>query len=259
MVPLATAAAVIGIRWVAIGEGPEPGLSRMAGVPDIGWIGVAMVVLVVNGFGEELGWRGFAWSRLREDRSLPQAALLLAIPWALWHAPTFWIDTGLSDVSLPLLPGFFIGLAAGAVVLGWLYERTGSVVVVAVWHTALNMASATKATAVAAPFVSAVVITWAIAIVRRSATLDDQDGGISRRRRSERPRRNDAAVPRREDASRGLASDATASRPPRRRPRRHDEHAALQRAPRSRQSPQDGGGHAERRVGDDLERPSRKT
>ena len=63
-------------------------------------------------------------------------------------------------------------MAAGAVVLGWLYERSGSVLVVAVWHTMLNMASATRGTEAAAPFVSMVVIACAIWILRqdRAAT-----------------------------------------------------------------------------------------
>lgn len=46
-----------------------------------------------------------------------------------------------------MLPGFLIGLAAGAVVLGWLYEQArSSLFVVALWHAMLNMTSATEGT-----------------------------------------------------------------------------------------------------------------
>jgi membrane protease YdiL (CAAX protease family) len=168
-IPVAVAAVVLAVRAVGFGDEPEPGLSRMPGLPDVGWFGVAALVLVVNGFGEEAGWRGCAWPLLRARHSLSRAAFVLAVPWALWHLPLFWIDTGLGDLPPELLPGFFFSLGCGSIVLGWLVERSGSVPVVAVWHTMLNMASATAATAVAAPFVSTAVIVWAIWIARRSS------------------------------------------------------------------------------------------
>jgi hypothetical protein len=70
-----------------------------------------------------------------------------------------------------MIPGFLVGLAAGAVVLGWMYEQAGySVLVVALWHTALNMGSATRAAeGFVAALVSAVVIAWAVMILRGRA------------------------------------------------------------------------------------------
>jgi hypothetical protein len=79
-----------------------------------------------------------------------------------------------------MLPGFFMSLTCGAVVLGWLYERSGALAVVAVGHTMLNMSTSTRATEVAAPFVSIVVILWAIWIVRTDR-LDDNGGAASGR------------------------------------------------------------------------------
>lgn len=64
---------------------------------------------------------------------------------------------------------FFFSLACGAVVLGWLFDRSASVAVVAVWHTMLNMARATDATAVAAPFVSIMVIVLAVWLLHHEA------------------------------------------------------------------------------------------
>lgn len=170
LVPLAAGAVAVGIQAL-VGSGPSwQELSTVEGFPAAGWLGVAVLLLVVNGYGEETGWRGFAWPRLRERHTLGGAALLLAVPWAVWHLPTLWIDSGMRGFPWWLLPGFFAGLAAGAVVLGWLYERSGaSILVVALWHTSLNMASATTGSDVAAPFVSAVVIAWAIWILRQEA------------------------------------------------------------------------------------------
>jgi membrane protease YdiL (CAAX protease family) len=156
------------------GEAVSPGdLSRMRGAPDLGWFGVAAIVLVVNGFGEEVGWRGFAWPQLRQSRSLTSAAALMAVPWALWHVPLFWIDSGFRDMSLLAFPGFALSLFAGAVVLGWLFDRSGSVVVVALWHSMLNMSTGTEGTSGAAVVVSVLVVGIALVVVQveRRATL----------------------------------------------------------------------------------------
>lgn len=84
------------------------------------------MLLVVGGLGEEVGWRGLAWTRLRRRLGLRDAALVLTVPWAVWHLPLFWIDSGLADLPLLVVPGWLLGLACGAVVLGWLYERSGT-------------------------------------------------------------------------------------------------------------------------------------
>lgn len=145
------------------------GLGRFAGLPEVGWLGVFLLALVVNGFGEEIGWRGFAWPRLRERRSLAAAAGVLVVPWAIWHVPTFWLDTGL-DLDPWIVPGWLVGLAAGTVVLGWLYERTGSLLIVGLFHASLNMVSATEAAAgLPAAITSMGVIAAAILILRRDA------------------------------------------------------------------------------------------
>jgi membrane protease YdiL (CAAX protease family) len=160
LLPLAVAAGVLAVRGI------DGRLSRMDGLPDLGWFGVAAAVLLVNGFGEETGWRGFAWPRLRERRPLPTAALWLTIPWAIWHAPLFWIDSGMRGFPALAVPGFVFSLGCGAVVLGWLYDRSASVAVVALWHTMLNMATATHGTEAAAPVVSVFVIAWAVWMLR---------------------------------------------------------------------------------------------
>jgi membrane protease YdiL (CAAX protease family) len=164
-VPLAVAACVLAISgWPSLHA-----LAVMKGAPEIGWVGVFLFVLLVNGFGEETGWRGFAWMKLRERYELRSAALRLGALWALWHLPTFFVDSGFKGLSPLILPGLFFSMTCGAVVLGWLYERTHSVLLVALWHSALNMASATDGTEKVAPFVSAAVIVWAVCLLRQEA------------------------------------------------------------------------------------------
>ncbi|HEU4539486.1 MAG TPA: CPBP family intramembrane glutamic endopeptidase [Jiangellaceae bacterium] len=149
-------------------------LGTMAGLPSVGWLGVFALVFVVNGYGEEVGWRGHAWPRLRARHSMAGAALILAVFWAIWHVPTFWIDSGLRGFDPLLIPGWIIGLAAGAVVLGWLYEQAcSSLLIVALFHALLNMASATPATeGFPAIFVTFVVIAWAVSILHAEAARD---------------------------------------------------------------------------------------
>lgn len=163
---------LVGLGMVALfGHGFPPlhDLSSVPGLPALGWWAVAALMLVINGYGEETGWRGFAWSRLRERHSLGGAAIALTVPWAIWHVPLFWIDSGMRGMEPWVIPGWLFGLAAGAVVLGWLYERARfSILIPALFHSFLNMASSTAATGgLVAGLVSALIIVWAIIILRR--------------------------------------------------------------------------------------------
>ena len=69
-----------------------------------------------------------------------------------------------------MVPGFFVGMAAGAVVLGWVYERSGdSILIVALLHAFLNMGSAPPGTeGVIQVAVTTFIILWAVYILRRS-------------------------------------------------------------------------------------------
>jgi uncharacterized protein len=165
--PLAVGAAAVSISRLASGGPTHASLTAMPGVPESSWPVVFLVALIVGGIGEEGGWRGLAWPRLRQQHGLRDAALLLNVPWALWHLPLFWIDSGLADMPRYVVPGWLVGLASGAVVLGWLYERSGSVLVVALAHTAVNMASGTQGgEGVVAAAVSAAVIAAAVLVLR---------------------------------------------------------------------------------------------
>jgi membrane protease YdiL (CAAX protease family) len=156
--------AVADNRWPSLHD-----LSTMPGLPAAGFWAMLAMVLVINGYGEEVGWRGFAWTRLRDRHSIAGAAGILGVVWAGWHLPVFWLDTGMRNLEWFVIPGWIIGLMAGAAVLGWLYERAGSsLLIVAIFHTFLNLASATVATeGLPAAFATAAVIFWAIVILRR--------------------------------------------------------------------------------------------
>jgi membrane protease YdiL (CAAX protease family) len=59
------------------------------GVPVLPLPIVALVVLVINGYGEEIGWRGFALARFQERFGPIMGTVFLGVTWAGWHAPLF--------------------------------------------------------------------------------------------------------------------------------------------------------------------------
>jgi membrane protease YdiL (CAAX protease family) len=138
------------------------------GVPHVGPVGVALVLVGWNGFGEEVGWRGFALPHLQQRRSPLAAALLLGLLWAAWHVPMFFVvDTyrGLGPAMLAVL--FTLGIVSGSVVLAWIYNRSGgSILAVALWHGTYNLFSGTVAArGIIAAVVSTGVMVWASVLV----------------------------------------------------------------------------------------------
>ena len=164
--------AALGAVTAVLAGDPVPSVAdftRYNGVGSLTPVLVVVVVLVVNGFGEETGWRGFAVERLLDDHDLRWTAAVVGVVWAGWHLPLFWLADSFRSFG-PLLLGWFVGLMAASVVLAHLY-RAGrhSILLVASWHTAFNFTAATEATgAVVATVMSVAVICWAVWLLRRS-------------------------------------------------------------------------------------------
>lgn len=159
-------ARVVDGSWPAWSEFDE-----MNGFPAIGVIGTWLLVTLLNGFGEETGWRGFAIPQLQRRMSSLAATLVLAVFWAAWHAPVFFFVSGFTDYGPAMLAGFFIGMACGAVVLTWLVNRSSSILIVAVWHGTYNIVSGSAgAEGTVQVVVSALVITLAIRLVVQEVT-----------------------------------------------------------------------------------------
>ncbi len=127
---------------------------------------VLVLVLIVNGYGEEVGWRGFMMERLvlRYDRF--RAALIIAGLWIVWHIPVFWINVTMTALVGPMLLGWALGVACGAFVLAHVYLMSNrSILAVALWHALYNMVVAPPAGAgIPAAVVSTVVMVWGVVI-----------------------------------------------------------------------------------------------
>ena len=167
VIMLAVPLALLGLGVLAVrvsgGSWPrEHDLVAVSGLP-ASLVPMLVALVVLNGFGEETGWRGFAYHRLRQRHGPTRAALLVAVGWACWHAPLFFLVANFEGFSAGTLVGFVLGIAAGALVLSYVYDRTGSsILAAACWHSAYNLTSASTATqGVIAAMSTTVVMVWA--------------------------------------------------------------------------------------------------
>jgi pimeloyl-ACP methyl ester carboxylesterase/membrane protease YdiL (CAAX protease family) len=143
-------------------------LGQVNFLPDLG-VAAWGLWFITSGVGEELGWRGFALPRLQRTHSAMSSTLLLALGWAGWHLPAFFYVPSYTAIGLRILPGFFFGVLAGAVVLTWLYNSSGGSVLAAVlWHASFNFVTASpNAGGLVAGVTSSLVMVWAIVVIWR--------------------------------------------------------------------------------------------
>lgn len=109
-----------------------------------------IVTALVVGVFEELGWTGFAVPRLRLRYGILTTGIIVGVLWGAWHLLTnvLWAsDTtagGLSPDLFLLLRGFGLlvgGLVAFRVLMVWVYDRTGSLLVAMLMHMSLTASS----------------------------------------------------------------------------------------------------------------------
>jgi CAAX protease family protein len=161
------AAGAIGLAIVGHVETGELTLFNGIGAT-IGPLATVAVVFVLNGLGEEVGWRGFMADDLLKRHGLVATALLVAVVWSVWHAPMFFLVASMRSLSVGELVGWVLGLTSGSLLLTWLYRGSGSsILLVATWHTLFNFTSgATPAgSGAVAAITSTLVMVAAVAIV----------------------------------------------------------------------------------------------
>jgi membrane protease YdiL (CAAX protease family) len=143
-------------------------LTQYSGAPAIGIFGI-LIVLILNGYGEELGWRGFLAEELLKNRSVAKTAFWIWLIWMPWHLPLFWVVASYREMGLIGFLGWAVTIYFGSVFLTWLYVyNNNSVLMVVLWHVAYNYAVATDAAVgMTASIVSSGVIFIAIWVMRR--------------------------------------------------------------------------------------------
>jgi membrane protease YdiL (CAAX protease family) len=130
LLPVLWASASVAVA-VALGE-PTNGLfNRLFPA-----ILIVLLVVLLPAFIEELAWRGYALPRLMTVMSPLQAALVLAIPWALIHVVLFLPGQQYDFLAIwPLV----VSIVSYSILLTWIYVGTGgSVLMTALVHAGLN-------------------------------------------------------------------------------------------------------------------------
>ena len=100
-----------------------------------------LTVGLAAGFIEEIGWTGFATPNLRQRYSVLTTGLIVGLLWAAWHLlPAFWFSgTGFGALSLAsYMLDPFLFLVVFRVLMVWVYDRTGSLLVGMLMHMSLT-------------------------------------------------------------------------------------------------------------------------
>jgi uncharacterized protein len=138
------------------------GLRLYSGLPALNPVLIFLFVLIVNGFGEEIGWRGFLLPRLQLRFGPIMGTVLTTLVWGGWHAPLFFLINDYQAMTPTLIVfGFGLGLLCGAFVLAHVMARTGgSVPATATWHALYNMGTATAVGGLVPALTTTVVMIW---------------------------------------------------------------------------------------------------
>ncbi|HOV10424.1 MAG TPA: type II CAAX endopeptidase family protein [Bacteroidales bacterium] len=97
--------------------------------------------LVFFGFGEEVGWRGFALPRFQNKFNALTSSIILTIFWAVWHWPLFFYRPGYISMDLAGIFGWTFSLLTGSVLLTWLFNSSkASILICAVFHSTVDIA-----------------------------------------------------------------------------------------------------------------------
>lgn len=110
-------------------------------------LSMGIVAGLVVGFFEELGWTGFATPQLRLRYSVVRTGLIVGVLWGAWHVflNVVWVSGAYSGELPPALfltgrgLGDLVGLLpAFRILMVWVYDRTGSLMVAMLMHAGLT-------------------------------------------------------------------------------------------------------------------------
>jgi membrane protease YdiL (CAAX protease family) len=146
----------VGAHWYAVALVPAPLLaaavlfalslsSPIFTTHDKGAVLLSGIAAGLSVVLEELGWTGFAVPRLRRRYSVVATGLIVGVLWGAWH---FLQGLYISDTYAGTLPlalfltlnslGAIAQLTAYRVLLVWIYDRSGSLLLVALMHGSLT-------------------------------------------------------------------------------------------------------------------------
>jgi uncharacterized protein len=117
------------------------GLLRTKEFPQFNILTFFIYNLIFFGFGEEVGWRGFALPRLQSKFNALTSSIILTGFWALWHIPLFFYRPGYLTMGWTGIFGWIFSLLTGSILLTWLYNSSkASILMCAVFHSTIDIA-----------------------------------------------------------------------------------------------------------------------
>lgn len=95
----------------------------------------AFALFFLGAAGEELGWQGYAYPTLWQTHSVPGAALILGVVWAVWHV----IPLRMMGRGADWILWHSAAMVLMRIVIVWLVVNTGrSILIAAVFHMMSN-------------------------------------------------------------------------------------------------------------------------
>jgi membrane protease YdiL (CAAX protease family) len=150
----------VGLRWyllalfsfllvfllsVSLSLGASPFLTLLGQWPLLFSLFLPFVLTLglLDGLGEEPGWRGFALPRLQQRFGPVRGTFLLGTLHGLWHLPAFFVvGDPLYPFTVPSFVTFVLTAMAGTFIYTWIYNHAqGSILIAILIHAASNAAS----------------------------------------------------------------------------------------------------------------------
>ena len=117
------------------------GLLRAKEFPEFNLLTFFVYNLLFFGFGEEVGWRGFALPRFQSRFNALYSSILLTIFWDFWHLPLFFYRPGYTSMDFAEIFGWTFSLLTGSILLTWLYNASkASILICSIFHATIDIA-----------------------------------------------------------------------------------------------------------------------
>jgi CAAX protease family protein len=100
-----------------------------------------MVISLTAGLFEELGWAGFAMPTLRRRYGAVTTGLIVGVLWGVWHFLPKIFGAAAHDLVAYMpadLLGAVVGLTGFRILMVWVYDRTGSLLLAILMHFSLT-------------------------------------------------------------------------------------------------------------------------
>jgi membrane protease YdiL (CAAX protease family) len=126
----------LGFMAIGVAVALKPALAASVSFKSWYLFPLYFLMTIVGGGLEEFGWRGITQEEWGRVIGPIRAALLIGPIWALWHVPLFFLP-GVAQYHASFAQ-FLVGIMGNALLFGWLYSRTRSILLCVFMHAASN-------------------------------------------------------------------------------------------------------------------------